>query len=38
MLALMMSSDLPTAFLNHGVILAVIIFSLFTARGNNPQL
>jgi hypothetical protein len=38
MLALMMSSDLPTAFLNHGVILAVIIFSLFTAKGNHPQL
>jgi fructose-specific phosphotransferase system IIC component len=30
-LTVMMSSDLPTAFLNHGVLLGVILLSFFTA-------
>jgi len=36
MLAVMMSSDLPTAFLNHGVILSLILFAMF-APVNLPH-
>ncbi len=32
MLTVFMSSDLPTAFLNHGVILVIFLFSLFTMK------
>jgi hypothetical protein len=32
MLTVLMSSDLPTAFLNHGVILSLVLFSLFSVR------
>ena len=31
-LTVMMSSDLPTAFLNHGVILGIILLSFFSAK------
>lgn len=31
-LAVLMSSDLPTAFLNHGVILTLFLFTLFSVK------
>lgn len=32
MLAVFMSADLPTAFLNHGIILSLILFSMFSIQ------
>ena len=38
LLTIMMSSDLPTAFLNHGVMLGLILLSFFTAKKHSPSL
>ena len=35
MFAVFMSADLPTAFLNHGIILSLILFSMFSIQQNR---
>jgi hypothetical protein len=36
-ISLILSSDLPTAFLNHGVLLSVVLLSLFSNRFNGKD-
>lgn len=38
MFAVFMSSDLPTAFLNHGVILSLVLFSMFSIKSNSYSI